>query len=166
MWWLKAIQATVQALKAGHELANPSAWKNAQTVASLLAALVALLWALGFRIQAMPDDLLAVAGIIAAIANAYFTIATSRKVGLPNAQSKVPEIIPADLPPVELQARPMGGEAGWNDAGPTVAVDDPAADVRPSGVCDPVPAATRPGVVRPPAERPLGDQFNGGWGDR
>lgn len=170
MWWLKAIQAAVQALKAGYELANPAAWKNTQAVASLLAALAGLLWALGFRFQVLPEDILAVAGIIVAIANAYFTIATSRKVGLPNAQPKSPADLSADLPPVELQARPLGDEGSQMDTGPAVVpavvVDDPAADPYPGGVRDPVPTQPRMGAVRPPVERPLEDQFSGGWGDR
>lgn len=90
MWWIKVFQSLLQALRVGHELARPGAWKNVQLVASLLTALLGILWALGYRIQLMPDDVFSIAGAIVALINAYFVVATSTKIGLPNAAAKTP----------------------------------------------------------------------------
>lgn len=105
---LKILLGLWQVLKVGHELARPEAWKNVQTVASLLAAVLGLAWAMGYPINLVPDDLLALAGVIVAMVNAYLVIATSKRVGLPN----------ADLGPIDLQGipTPMAPVAGADAA--------------------------------------------------
>ena len=72
-----------------------------------------------------------------------------------------------ELPPIARVARAEGAGAG----NPDPAADRPAVDSAPRGD-DPVAdqlrdLSARPplGAVRPPIERPLGDQFSG-WGDR
>lgn len=72
-------------LMRGRELAGADAWKNRQAAASALAAILGAL-APFLPIEVSNDDLLAIAGGIAAVGgmlNAYFVLATSRRVGLP-----------------------------------------------------------------------------------
>lgn len=72
-------------LMRGRELAGADAWKNRQAAASALAAILGAL-APFLPIEVSNDDLLAIAGGVAAVGgllNAYFVLATSRRVGLP-----------------------------------------------------------------------------------
>ena len=70
-------------LREGQSLTNAASWKNAQTLGNLLAALVAILGVCGVRLGLSNDDVMLIAGAIAALANAYVTVATSTKVGVP-----------------------------------------------------------------------------------
>jgi hypothetical protein len=79
-----------EALKAGKELANAATWKNAQMLASALAAVIgfSLLAGklFGLNIPITDEQIISFSGGIAAIActlNAVVTAATSKKVGLP-----------------------------------------------------------------------------------
>lgn len=72
-------------LRHGSEIADPAIWKNRQAAASALAAILGAL-APFLPIEVSNEDLLAIAGGIAAVGgllNAYFVLATSRRVGLP-----------------------------------------------------------------------------------
>lgn len=163
MWWIKALQSLLQALQVGHELARPGAWKNVQLVASLLTALLGILWALGYQIQLMPDDVFAIAGAIVAIINAYLVIATSTKVGLPNVAATKPSLSP-ELPPAELpkdssspiQSVPVLGDRR-NDANVV------ARRMRESL---PVESQSRKDSTEPSAGRDSGATGFSGWNDR
>ncbi len=78
------------ALSAGKELADSTAWKNRQTTASAVAAIIGLVIALlpwiGVKVEISSEDLAALAGGIAAVLgllNTFFTAATDKRVGLP-----------------------------------------------------------------------------------
>lgn len=80
---LKAIVPALSVLREGAALTNPEAWKNAQVVGSFLAALVVLAESFGVPIP-FADSLVSKAAIIiATLANAFFTVATTEKIGLP-----------------------------------------------------------------------------------
>lgn len=97
---IAAVRVGLAVLRAGRELKNAAAWKNAQALANFLSLLAALAVALGVNLPVTDDVVYAVAGMIAAAANIYFTYATSAKVGLPPPQK------PADEPsPITLVAR-------------------------------------------------------------
>lgn len=79
------ISALFAVLRRGSEIADPAIWKNRQAAASALAAILGAL-APFLPIEVSNDDLLAIAGGVAAVGgllNAYFVLATSRRVGLP-----------------------------------------------------------------------------------
>ena len=80
---LKLIGPVFSVLQKGSSLANPSAWKNVQLVSNVLIAIVALLGAFGYKLAVTDDTLTQVAAVIAALANAWITVASSDKVGLP-----------------------------------------------------------------------------------
>lgn len=163
MWWIKALQSLLQVLQVGHELARPGAWKNVQLVASLLTALLGILWALGYQIQLLPDDVFAIAGAIVAIINAYLVVATSTKVGLPNVStektSAPDESKPTELPKdssSSLQSVPILGNRR-NDA------DVVARRMRESL---PVEPESRQDSTEPSAGRGSGTTGFSGWNDR
>lgn len=79
---LSLLQNAITALRLGHELSNAAGWKNRQTVINLLSAIVALIVAFGFKVSVTDDTLSVIAAVLMALANAYFTLATSRKVGI------------------------------------------------------------------------------------
>lgn len=87
------------ALKVGYALRDSSVWKNRQTavnaIAAVLSALLAIAQGLGYGFAVDNETLVAVSGGIWAIVgvfNAWATVATSAKVGLPVGDS-------ADSPP-------------------------------------------------------------------
>jgi len=90
---LKMIMAVISTLRIGKELIYSGAWKNAQVVASFLAALVALAAAFGYDLGVSSEEIVGGAVFIAAVANGLLTVMTSKKVGL--STSKV------ELPPIE-----------------------------------------------------------------
>lgn len=123
--YAKIAQQALEVLKKGQELRSAAAWKNVQVIASALAALLVLLRLFGVDLGISDEEIAAIAGGIVAVVNIYFTLATSRKVGIPA----------NDLPPIELigrsesdsvQSAPMpsradteadkhdGNEGGWN----------------------------------------------------
>lgn len=77
------IKPAFTVLREGESLTHAESWKNAQTIGNLLAALVAILGVCGVRLGLSNDDVMLIAGAIAALANAYFTVSTSEKVGVP-----------------------------------------------------------------------------------
>jgi hypothetical protein len=84
---LTVVQRGFDALKIGKSLLHVEAWKNAQAITSLLAALVAVLRACGVDFG-IDDSVLTAIGVgIAALVNSYLTIATSKKVGMGSAEN-------------------------------------------------------------------------------
>jgi hypothetical protein len=76
-------------LKAGEELKNSAAWKNRQIMANSLAiiawAIVDSLQLVGISIPVLEQEIVTWSEVLAgalAIINVYFTLATSKKVGL------------------------------------------------------------------------------------
>lgn len=102
MNWLKLIAPALQVLRQGQELRNPAAWKNAQVVANVLSAVVALAVAAGYDFGISDAHISGIAGGIVAAINIYTTIATSQKVGF---RQKSPA---TELPPIDLIARADG----------------------------------------------------------
>ena len=85
------ILAALQVYRKGNAVANPTAWKNGQITASLLAgllgALVALAKTFGYELPMSDDQLLTIGGAIIAIAGLFLnptaTVVSSDKVGMP-----------------------------------------------------------------------------------
>lgn len=90
----KFIPAALDVLQKGKRLSNVVAWKNVQLVTNALVAVVVLLRAFGIDLGFSESDIGAIASVIVVVVNAYLTLATTNKVG-----------IPQKLPPVELQGR-------------------------------------------------------------
>lgn len=85
------LKAIISVLRNGSSLTDPSIWKVRQNatnaIVGLLGGILALLSILGFSIQISNEEILAIAGGIAAIGglfNVYFTTATTTKIGLPS----------------------------------------------------------------------------------
>ena len=82
--------AALQVYRKGQCVANPTAWKNGQVTASvvagLLGALIALAKTLGYTLPLSDDQLLTIGGSIVAIAGLFLnptaTVVSSDKVGL------------------------------------------------------------------------------------
>lgn len=76
----------IRALKAGEELQNVTTWKNIQaTTNALLAIAAAAFGALsifGVQIPINNEQLALIAGGFAGILNLYWTLATSKRIGL------------------------------------------------------------------------------------
>lgn len=79
---VRIIQAAVEALFYGKELASSAGWKNVQAVGSALAALFALSAALGYDFGVSGEAIGWGAAFIVAVANGIITLVTSKKVGL------------------------------------------------------------------------------------
>ena len=86
---IKAIGKAIKALKAGQELSNAAGWKNRQTTANAIAAIISFLVVLAKHywpdLGITDEDIVSLAGGLAVLLgmfNAYVTTATSRKVGL------------------------------------------------------------------------------------
>jgi hypothetical protein len=90
----------------GSIVANPTAWKNGQITASMLAgllgAVIALAKTFGYSLPLSDDQLLTIGGSIIAVAGLFLnptaTIVSSDKVGLPS----------SDNPP-DKQVSPLTG---------------------------------------------------------
>lgn len=119
----KLVVSGFSVLKVGYEFKNPAAWKNAQTISSLLFALIGVLAAFNITIDVMPDDVIGAATVLAGLANAFITTGSSKKVGVksrktepvieesteePDQQDETP--LPEELPPIELV-----GHSEYND---------------------------------------------------
>lgn len=82
------IGKTLEALQAGKELSNPATWKNrAATFNLVVVVLSALCYFVGlFWGITVPQDIIIglaeIITIVLGLVNAYFMMATSRKVGL------------------------------------------------------------------------------------
>lgn len=86
---MNKLLALLNALRKGAMLQNPALWKNVQAgtnaLAVFLLALVSAIEAFGVDVQISDDTAHALAGgVVAAVGvlNAYWTFATSEKVGL------------------------------------------------------------------------------------
>lgn len=95
----------ISALKVGHELSRPGAWKSAQVWTNLLTGLVALAFSFGIEIPLVESEIVLLSGAIVAVLNVILTMATTKKIGLPS----------HELPPIDLVAEPesdgMRGDA-------------------------------------------------------
>jgi hypothetical protein len=94
------ITELIRALRAGEELKNAETWKNAQITTNALVAiataLVAGLSMVGISLPVTNEQLIAIAGGVAAIGglfNTYTTAATSKRVGLPAKPVDNPEVV-------------------------------------------------------------------------
>lgn len=123
---IAAVTSALAALRAGRELTNAAAWKKGQTVVNLLTALVALAAALGYPLPVTADGVYAIAGLLVAGANAYLTVATTSKIGLPARPADDPSITlvsaadpvawmrpPAPVPP-DREPQPEPDDHGHN----------------------------------------------------
>lgn len=118
------------ALKYGSELKHAAGWKKVQTVTNTLAAGVALAAALGYPIPLGGSEISIIAAAIVHLANAYLTVATTSKIGLPGASSGSN---PPQLPLVELIGQPQGHNDASQDVGetPVYQLGRPGTDVAP-----------------------------------
>ena len=78
---IKVIPAVFDVLRKGKMLSNAGAWKNAQAVILLIAAIDALLKALGYDFGFTNDDYAIIADFIVYVVSIYLVFATSDKVG-------------------------------------------------------------------------------------
>jgi len=89
---MNKILAALNVYRKGNIVANPTAWKNGQITASVLAglfgALIALAKTFGYELPLSDDQLLTIGGAIVAIAGLFLnptaTVVSSDKVGLPS----------------------------------------------------------------------------------
>jgi hypothetical protein len=80
---MKKIRAAFSVLLVGRELAQPGAWKNAQLWVSLLVAAFGVLEAFGVFVSVSDDAVTGFVMTVAGLANAFLTVATTKKIGLP-----------------------------------------------------------------------------------
>lgn len=74
-----------RALRAGESLTDPATWKNRQLSTTAILAILYLLVTF-LPVPLAPDDINAIAGglsLIGGSINAYLTVATTEKIGLP-----------------------------------------------------------------------------------
>ena len=87
---MNKILAALSVYRKGNIVANPTAWKNGQITASVLAglfgALIALAKTFGYDLPLSDDQLLTIGGSVVAIAGLFLnptaTVVSSDKVGL------------------------------------------------------------------------------------
>lgn len=100
---MNKLKALFLLFRKGNEVANPEGWKNGQitanTIAGLVAALLATSSAFGYSLPVSDDAVLSIAGGVFAVVNVAFTIVTSKRAGLP--------AVPPNGPP-EPAARDAG----------------------------------------------------------
>ena len=82
---MNRILAAIEVLYQGKQLANPTIWKNTQALTGILLALLPALLSLTGLNASDQDVQSIVGGVVTAVGlfNAYATIGTSTKVGLP-----------------------------------------------------------------------------------
>jgi hypothetical protein len=80
---MKKLRAAFSVLLVGRELSKPGAWKSAQLWGSLLVALFGLMEAFGVFIQVSDDAVTGFVITVAALINAFLTVSTTKKIGLP-----------------------------------------------------------------------------------
>lgn len=106
---MNKLKALFLLFRKGNEVANPEGWKNGQitanTIAGLVAALLATSSAFGYSLPVSDDAVLSIAGGLFAAANIVITIVTSKRAGLP--------AVPPNGPP-ELAPRDAGDTPATN----------------------------------------------------
>lgn len=106
---MNKLKALFLLFRKGNEVANPEGWKNGQitanTIAGLVAALLATSSAFGYSLPVSDDAVLSIAGGLFAAANIVITIVTSKRAGLP--------AVPPNGPP-EPAARNTGNPPDEN----------------------------------------------------
>lgn len=88
---LDKIKALLKVLRKGEEVADPAAWKNRQTAANAITALLITLlgaakafgYDLGINDAQLESAVLGGVAIFGLVSNIVATLATSKKVGLP-----------------------------------------------------------------------------------
>lgn len=76
MDWLKA-------LRAGERLTHAATWKSTQVAANAIAAILTIgIRYLNLDIPVSDEEVLSIAGVIVTVVNIYFTMSTSRKMGI------------------------------------------------------------------------------------
>lgn len=87
------------ALRAGKELTNAKAWKNAQLRTSLLVTIISFALGaaalFGYRLELTPDEITSITiaiGVVGGLLNGATTVATTAKIGLPNKSDNQPDI--------------------------------------------------------------------------
>jgi hypothetical protein len=93
---MKRVKAAFSVLLVGHQLSKPGAWKSGQLWGSLLIALIGLAEAFGFLIQVSDDAALGFSMTTVGLINAFVTVATTKKIGVPAHE---------ELPPIDLVSR-------------------------------------------------------------
>lgn len=89
----RIMKAAFDVFRAGEAVANPSAWKNAQLVGTLLTALAALAAAFGYDLGLSGEEIAGGALFIAALANGVLVVVTSKKVGLPSKNASLNKVV-------------------------------------------------------------------------
>lgn len=109
---MKRLAALLHVLRAGEELAHVETWKVRQNAINalfaLLGAATVLLPVLGVQLEVSDEDLLAIAGGIAAVGgvlNAWLTTATTRRIGVGVRPGSDAAAGPADAQPEAPPAR-------------------------------------------------------------
>jgi len=105
---MKKLRAAFGVLLVGRQLAKPEAWKNSQLWGSLLIALFGLAEAFGVFIQVSDDAAVGFAMTVAGLINAFLTVSTTKKIGLPCDE---------ELPPINLVSRSEPEPERVRDAG-------------------------------------------------
>ena len=98
---MNKLSALFRLFRKGNEVVNPEGWKNGQitanTIAGLLAALLATSSAFGYSLPVSDDALMSIAGGVFALVNVVITIITSKRAGLPEVPPNgPPEPSPSD----------------------------------------------------------------------
>lgn len=116
---MRGLMTIIDALKAGHELSNSETWKNRQAATGLVAVVLSALvvvagWA-GFKpdidgevVQTAAGGVVALFGLL----NAYLSLATSKRVGLPDRGVGEPGQAEPDAPSADMARgddHPSGG---------------------------------------------------------
>lgn len=123
-------------------LQEPSTWRGIVWIAT----------AMGVTLNPMAWEYVMAIGM--AVAGLLGVLLSDAPVPAPSPAPSPSHAPPQGLPPIELQGRATAHAPAATPAAPA------AGELR-----DGVPTVPNFGV-RPPVERPLDDQFSGGWGDR
>ena len=86
---MKKIHSVLAVLQAGQQLAHPERWKNLQLWGSLLVALAGLADAFGIGFGLAPDLASALVVALGGAGNAFVTVGSTKKIGLPQTETKL-----------------------------------------------------------------------------
>ena len=89
----KIVKAVFAVFRAGQSVSNPSAWKNAQLVGTMLTALLALAAAFGYDLGLSETEIAGGAVFIVAAVNGILVVITSKKVGLPAEKANIDKVV-------------------------------------------------------------------------